>query len=178
MKTLLPFALLVATTWFGPLVHAEGVTLSAEECSVWLREQSFAASVANHDAKAFGEHVDPGAVFGAASANSQRGRDAVIEAWKPIIDGTKVTLEWHPRYVSIGADPNIAISRGPFVLIVKDANGVSSYQMGDFVSVWVRKNVKSPWRVLFDGGGPPPVPASEEEAMRHLQSAPSQCPRA
>lgn len=178
MKAVLPFILLAGAMLCSPLLRADGVVLSAEECGVWQRERSFAESVERHDAKAFAEHVDPGAVFGAASASPQRGRDAVIEAWKPIIEGSNVTLKWRPQYVSIGADPNIAISRGPFAIMGKDANGASSYKIGSFVSVWVRKDAKSPWRVLFDGGGPPPSSVNEAEAMRHLQSAPEHCPRA
>lgn len=152
-------------------------TFSAEECSVWARERSFADTVEHHDAKAFAEHIHPGAVFGAASPNPQRGRDAIIEGWKSIIEGTTVTLKWRPQYVSIGADPNIAISRGPFVLEAKSEQGVSSYKIGEFVSVWVRNDAKSPWVVLFDGGGPPPATVNEQEASRHLSAAPSQCPR-
>jgi ketosteroid isomerase-like protein len=161
---------------FASCAFADEVKLSKEECEVWARERSFAESVERHDAKAFAERVHPGAVFGAASANLQRGRDAIVKAWQPIIDG-KVSLRWRPHFVSIGADPNVAISRGPFVITNTDAHGVTTYQIGDFVSVWVRKDAKSPWTVLFDGGGPPPAAVSQEEADKHLQSAPDQCPQ-
>jgi ketosteroid isomerase-like protein len=156
---------------------AQEAKLSNEECAVWTRERSFANTVETHDAKAFAEHVHPGAVFSAATADPQRGRDAIVKAWQPIIDGQKVSLRWRPQFVSIGSDPNVAISRGPFVISSKDANGVASYRIGDFVSVWVRKDAKAPWKVLFDGGGPPPTTVSEEEATKHLQSVPEMCPR-
>jgi ketosteroid isomerase-like protein len=154
---------------------AQEPKLSAEECAVWASERAFAESVDHHDTKAFAAHVHPGAVFGAASANPQRGRDAVVKAWQPIIDGRDITLKWRPHYVSIGADPNVAISRGPFVISGKDANGAVTYKVGDFVSVWVRKGPTSPWMVLFDGGGPAPSAATEAEANEHLQSAPNKC---
>lgn len=38
--------------------------LTAEECAVWMRELSFARSVAEHDAPAFAEHVAETAIFG------------------------------------------------------------------------------------------------------------------
>ena len=171
MKYLIAMSLLALTS----AVNAQDAKLSAEECRVWAREQSFAASVDRHDAKSFAEHVHPGAVFGAASANVQRGRDAVVKAWQPIIEGRNVSLQWRPHFVSIGADPNVAISRGPFVISSKDANGSMMYAIGDFVSVWVRNNARSPWVVLFDGGGPPPAKVSEDEAKKHLQTAPAQC---
>ena len=54
------------------------VVLSPAECEVWARELGFAASVAAHDAAAFAEHVDPGAVFGAGRERQARGREAVV----------------------------------------------------------------------------------------------------
>jgi ketosteroid isomerase-like protein len=150
--------------------------LSKDECSVWIRERSFADSVERHDAKGFAEHIHSGAVFGAASVSPVRGRDAIVQAWKPILEGKSVSLKWRPQYISVGADPNVAISRGPFVLSSKNANGAPTYKIGDFVSVWVRKDSQSPWVVLFDGGGAPPTAATEEEAAHHLQGAPEQCP--
>jgi len=166
--------MLLACAWCAA---AQDAKLSDEECTVWARERSFANTVERHDTQAFAEHVHPGAVFGAASATPQRGRDVILKAWQSIIDGQQVSLRWRPKFVSIGSDPNVAISRGPFVISSKDASGVASYKIGDFVSVWVRKDPKSPWKVLFDGGGPPPATVSEAEANQHLQSAPDECPR-
>lgn len=173
MKCFVAVMLIVCASF----ASAQESKLSTQECAVWARERSFANSVEAHDAKAFAEHVHPGAVFSAATADPQRGREAIVKAWQPIIDGQNVSLRWRPRFVSIGSDPNVAMSRGPFVIASKDSNGVSSFKIGDFVSVWVRKNSKSPWMVLFDGGGPPPAPVSEEEANKHLHSAPDACPR-
>jgi ketosteroid isomerase-like protein len=150
--------------------------LTAAECEVFDRERSFADSVDRHDKKAFTEHVHENAVFGAASPNPQRGRAAVLEAWDGIIAGKNVKLEWRPQFVSIGAD-NVAISRGPFALTGKNEKGETKYAIGDFVSVWTRKDASSPWYVVLDGGGPPPTPATEEEVKRHMAAAPAVCPR-
>jgi ketosteroid isomerase-like protein len=154
---------------------AEGLT--AAECEVWQRERTFAESVAKHDRAAFIEHVDPGAVFGAASPQPQRGRDAVVQAWAGIIEGKGVTIEWRPHLVSVAADSRVAISRGPFAIVSWDAAGARKYAIGEFVSVWTRKDASSPWRVVLDGGGPPPASATEAEAKKHLDAAPANCPR-
>jgi ketosteroid isomerase-like protein len=152
--------------------------LSPAECQVWEREHSFAQSAMKHDKAAFAEHVHEAAVFGAASPNTQAGRDAILKAWNPIIEGKGVSLEWRPQYVSIGAETNVAMSRGPFAIKSWDDKGNTKYAIGSFVSVWVRKDDASPWLVVLDGGGPPPTPATEEEARKHLDSAPKECPRA
>jgi ketosteroid isomerase-like protein len=168
--------LMAGLIWFGAAGAAEQ-GMSAAECEVWERERTFAESAAKHDAAAFAAHVHEAAVFGAASAQTQQGREAILKAWAPIIAGKGVSLEWRPQFVSIGGGPNVAMSRGPFVLTVWDAEGKKKIGIGHFVSVWVRKDASSPWMVVLDGGGPPPAPATEEEARKHLESAPAQCPR-
>jgi ketosteroid isomerase-like protein len=152
--------------------------LSPAECQVWERERSFAQSAMTHDKAAFAGHVHEGAVFGAASPNTQLGRDAILKAWNRIIEGKGISLEWRPQFVSIGAGMNVAMSRGPFAIKSWDDKGNTKYAIGSFVSVWVRKDDASPWLVVLDGGGPPPTPATEEEARKHLDSAPTECPRA
>jgi len=149
--------------------------MSATECQVWERERSFAESVAKHDKKAFADHVYKDAVFSAATERTQRGRDTIVANWNDIIEGKKVSLEWRPQYVSIAADSNVAMSRGPYVFSGKDDKGVTKYAIGDFVSVWIRKDATSPWLVALDGGGPPPREVTEVEARKHLARAPAAC---
>jgi len=149
--------------------------MSAAECQVWERERTFAQSVANHDKKAFAEHVYDNAVFSAGTEHAQRGRDTIVANWNDIIEGKKVVLEWRPRFVTIAADTNVAMSRGPYVFSGKDDKGVTKFAIGDFVSIWVRKDAASPWVVALDGGGPPPKDVSEDDAKKHLASAPATC---
>ena len=168
-------ALLGAPAAFGA-DPAAGLT--AIECQVFERERTFALSVDNHDRKSFIEHVHANAVFGAASAQTQVGRDAIVKAWEGIIEGKGIKLEWRPQYVSSGADTNVAMSRGPFAITAKDDKGETKYLVGQFVSVWMRKDASSPWYVVLDGGGPPPTPATEAQAKQHIAAAPATCPRA
>jgi ketosteroid isomerase-like protein len=149
--------------------------LASTECEVWERERTFAESVARHDRAAFAEHLHDNAVFGAASPNTQRGRETILKAWNDIIEGKGVSLEWRPQHVSVGTDQNIAMSRGPFVITTWDDKGNRKIAIGSFVSVWMRKDKASPWQVAFDGGGPPPTAATADEAKKHLDSAPTVC---
>lgn len=152
--------------------------MSAAECAVWNREMSFAKSVDNHDVKAFASHVHPDAVFEAATANPVRGRDAVVEGWAPLFAGKDVVLVWRPRFVSIGGDPNVAMSRGPVMITDNRPEAKAHWRINTFASVWVRANAHAPWMVLFDGGGPPSTPvATETEALAHMATAPATCPQ-
>ena len=111
------------------------------------------------------------------AADSAAPASGGFKAWLPLIEAKGVSIEWRPQFVSITAGADVAMSHGPFVITRWDEAGQKSYLIGQFVSVWARRNASAPWRVMLDGGGPPPVAATEEEARRHLDAAPSACPR-
>jgi ketosteroid isomerase-like protein len=154
------------------------VVHTARECAVWQREASFARSVERHDAAAFAEHVHPGAVFNAGDVAAERGREAVVASWAGIIAGEPLILRWRPGVVQIGGDPDIAVSRGPFILEDPRPGAASRWRVGQFQSVWVRDRASGVWRVLFDAGAVPPRPVeSLDAAWRYLAAnSPLDCP--
>ena len=150
--------------------------MSARECEVWNRERSFAQSVERHDAEAFADHVQRDAVFQAATPEPLRGRAAVVEAWTPIVNGD-FPLRWHPGAVSIGGDPDIAMSVGLAWVENPDPKAASRYRLGSFVSTWVRDE-DGAWRVLFDRSAQPLRDASAEEVAKVRAALVETCPAA
>ena len=158
--------------------NAKESGMSAAECDVWNRERSFAASVEHHDAAAFADHVQLHAAFDAGSPQPTHGRDAVVAAWKGIIDGTQIKLGWSPGIVTIGGDGSLAISRGPaWIEDPKQTDMTKRYRIGGFISTWI-KDTDGQWRVLFDGGAAPMHPASADDVAKLVASLPKECPRA
>ncbi|MGY3264084.1 YybH family protein [Lysobacter sp. HA35] len=146
---------------------------SADECAVFARELSFAQSVADHDAAAFAEHVAPDAAFAAGSPRPQRGREAILRAWAPIVRGDGIRLEWYPVRTTVVGD--IAWSTGP-ALVEETGNGATRLTQGTFESVW-RRNAQGVWQVVFDSGTPPrEVQPAEADAFR--KGRPTTCPGA
>jgi len=127
------------------------VALSPQECEVWARELGFAASVAAHDAAAFADHIDPGAVFGAGRERQARGREAVAARWAGIVAGKDVTIAWYPERTTVGGVPGIAWSEGPSLVIEHPGTDAARYTLGRFHSVW-RRGEDGVWRVLYDDG--------------------------
>src|SRR5689334_19309627 len=109
----------------------EGRAMTANECVVWAREAAFAQTVEQHDAAAFASLIDAHAVFSAATGEPVRGRDRVVSDWRRIIAGDGVALHWRPQFVSIGANANIAMSRGPYFIERLGADG-PTYAIGAF----------------------------------------------
>lgn len=130
---------------------AAPAALSPAECEVWARELDFAASVARHDAAAFADHVDAGAVFGAGRERQARGRDAVVARWAGIVEGKAVTIEWYPERTTVGGVAGIAWSEGPSLVIEHPGTDAETFTLGRFHSVW-RRGEDGVWRVLFDDG--------------------------
>jgi ketosteroid isomerase-like protein len=150
--------------------------MTADECAVWNRERSFAASVAHHDAAAFAEHVNAHAVFDAGSTDPTRGRDAIVAGWNGIIEGKKTRLDWYPNVVTIGGDGNLAVSRGPYWMEDLRPDPKQHYQIGEFNSIWI-KDPDGQWRVLFDDGNAEPHGASADDVAKLVASLPKECPR-
>lgn len=112
------------------------VSMTADECAVWARERSFAATAETQDLAAFAAHVHPQAVFVAAAV--RRGRAAIVEDWRASISGGgPVRVRWHPEQVAIGGDPDIAISRGPAWYEDTRPEAAQRWRLGTFVSTWV-----------------------------------------
>jgi ketosteroid isomerase-like protein len=136
---------------------AKRIAASADECAVWRRELGFARSVDSHDARAFESYLHVGTVFNAGAVEADRGREAVAKSWAEIVEGRTIALRWRPGVVQIGGEPNIALSRGPYIM-ERMQSGAPVYRVGMYLSIWVRDGRDGVWRVLFDGSatnGPP-----------------------
>ena len=180
-KVLSTAAALLACALAAPLASAQDAkpaapppaSFSADECAVWARELSFAESIERHDAKAFAEHVHPGAVFSAKRPHPTRGRDAIVRQWAGLIDGTAVKLWWYPTAVAIGGEGDVAYSSGPALYESVDPKATQQHSIGGFQSVW-HKDADGTWRVLFDDGvQPKPATEAEVAAFRANRKA---CP--
>jgi ketosteroid isomerase-like protein len=146
----------------------------AETCAVWDREVAFARSVETHDAAAFAEHVHRGAVF-VDSEGIAQGRDAIVKGWASIVRGDALHLGWHPTSVVVTGDPRVALSRGPYWLEIAKPGEAPRFMTGTYQSVWV-KDADGAWRVLVDGGTPPPKESTPEAIAQLKASMPAACP--
>lgn len=165
--------LLPLASLFLPAAAAATPQLTASECEVWQREQSFARSVVQHDAAAFVAHLAENAAFGASTPEPNRGRDAIAKRWAGLIEGRRVALRWYPTRVTMapGVD-DVAWSSGPSLIEVLDPKAKDRYLIGAFHSVW-HKDADGVWRVLFDDGVEP-RPATAEE-VRNFEAGRSDC---
>jgi len=150
--------------------------LSAQECAVWAQEKAFAGTVARKDASAFASFIAADAAFAAGTDAPVHGRAAIVADWADILTGAPVHLEWRPAYVTIGGDPNLALSSGPYAMDRPDDAGGRRWAIGSFTTIWRRSAADAPWRVVLDTGSAPTPVGSQAAARAHLDAAPNACP--
>lgn len=101
--------------------------------------------MAERDFAAFGRHLAEESVF-FGSKDVQRGRQAVLAAWKAFFDGPVPPFSWEPDQVEVLASGQLALSTGP----MRNAQG---QVVARFNSIG-RMEPDGRWRVAFDKGSP------------------------
>jgi len=119
--------------------------LSPEEArqQVTETELAFARTMANRDLAAFGRFIAVDAVFHSGK-QAIRGRDAVIEAWKPFFASLEAPFSWSPDRVEVSGNGTLGSTSGPVV-------SSSGALTGRFKSIWQRQ-ADGQWRIVFDSG--------------------------
>jgi ketosteroid isomerase-like protein len=115
-------------------------------------ELSFAASVAAKDRESFAALIDEHAIFAAESVLN--GKPAILEAWAGFFAEGAPKMEWHPETVVVQTGGKLGISKGPYTLTFKAADGSESVQQGQFISIWEHQD-DGGWKIIFDSGCPP-----------------------
>ena len=137
---------------------------------VRCREISFSQSAEQQDLSAFRSHIDADARFVAATV--RRGVDSIAEGWAVFFAPDGPAIKWRPQVVEVLENGTLALSRGPYRVLARDADGNVVKSWGTFNSVW-RLNDDGQWRVVFDAGSP--AAGEPDEATRALLDQDHDC---
>jgi ketosteroid isomerase-like protein len=130
---------------------------------VRCQEIGFSKSVENTDLDQFRSFLDDDARFVGNSV--LRGPEAVTNAWGVFFTEGGPLIKWRPQFVEVLEDGNLALTRGPYRMIVKGDDGNTTETWGTFNSVW-RRQAGGEWRVVFDAGSQASeAPAAEIMAL-------------
>jgi ketosteroid isomerase-like protein len=123
------------------------------EQEVRQAEIAFDRAVADGDVEGFADMVAEDAVFFGAS--KLEGREAVVAAWRPLLDPESgISLRWSPSVVEVAASGDLGVSRGDYRLTQVAEDGSITVGVGTFVTVW-RRSEDGRFRAILDIGTPP-----------------------
>lgn len=143
----------------------------SERQAVVCAEVAFSKAAERRDLAAFSDLLDDDARF--VTGEVLRGPEAITGAWAPFFEADGPAIRWRPAIVEVIDDGTLAVSRGPYRIRGRDADGNTRESWGTFNSVW-RRTPDGSWRVLFDAGGDQGKEPSEED-RRVLEAEPA-CP--
>lgn len=106
-------------------------------------ERAFAKTMADRDHAAFSGFLSEETVF-FSDPDVQRGKEAVVAAWKPYFAKPAAPFSWKPEHVEVLDSGSLALSSGP----VYNAQGK---RIATFNSIW-RQEAPGVWRIVFDKG--------------------------
>ena len=139
---------LLGTAGFASRADAQQTQGGPDPQRVADAERAFAATMAKRDAAGFAAHISPEAIFMGSSDAPRvlRGRQMIVEAWKPYFDGPAAPFSWEPDIAEVLDSGTLALTSGP----VHDPKGEL---IGRFNSIW-RLEPDGRWRIVFDRGAP------------------------
>ena len=138
---------------------------------VRCREIGFSQATEDQDMAAFRSFIDADARF--VSNSVLRGVDDIAAAWSVFFGEDSPSIIWRPQVIEVLEDGKLALSRGPYRVTTKDADGNPVEQWGTFNSIW-RLHDDGQWRVVFDAGNPAASPP--DEATQALLDSIDDCP--
>ena len=147
-------ALLTAT-----LLLPGAIVLADPADEVRCREIGFSMAAENQDIDLFRSFIDSDARF--VGNVVTKGIDEIVAAWQPFFTEDGPAIKWRPQFVEVRDDGTLALTRGPYRMTSKDADGNPVEYWGTFNSVW-QKNSDGEWQVIFDAGNNAETPPDPE----------------
>ena len=139
--------ILVIAILAGFAANAAADTQSEVRC----QEIGFSKAAERRDLDAFVAYIDDDARF--VGRTVMRGPREISAAWSAFFEDDGPAIRWRPLFVEVLEDERLALTRGPYRVTERDADGSKIERWGTFNSVW-RKHADGTWRVVFDAGSP------------------------
>jgi len=89
-----------------------------------------------------------------------RGKEAVRQEWKPLLENKSISLRWQPISAEISKSGDLGYTVGSYTITRTDEKGGAIVGTGKYLTVW-RLLKGGAWKVEFDTGvpdTPPPAP--------------------
>jgi len=79
------------------------------------------------------------------------GRQALAEAWRPLLSNPALAIHWGPLYGSLSSGGDMGYTVGSYEITRTGEKGKRVVATGKYVTIW-RKQADGSWKVEFDSG--------------------------
>jgi ketosteroid isomerase-like protein len=91
-----------------------------------------------------------------------RGKSAVQQEWKALLENKSISLRWQPISAEIAKSGDLGYTVGTYTITRTDEKGSAIVGTGKYLTVWRLQKDKS-WKVEFDTGVPDSPPSTPQQ---------------
>jgi ketosteroid isomerase-like protein len=137
---------------------------AAKRDALLAADRAFDAATAERKIDGFSSFLADNAATLRADQPVLRGKAALRQDWKPLLENKSMSLRWQPISAEISKSGDLGYTVGSYTITRKDEKGSAVQGTGKYLTVW-RLQKDGSWKVEFDTGVPDTSPASPKPAQ-------------
>jgi ketosteroid isomerase-like protein len=149
------FVLGMATQW-------RGARAGADRDGLLAADRAFDAATAAKKFDGFSSFLADNVATLRADQPVLRGKVAMQQAWKPLLENQALSLRWQPTSAEISKSKDLGYTVGSYTLTQTNEKGSAVVGTGKYLTVW-RLQKDGTWKVEFDTGVPDTDPAKAKQ---------------
>jgi ketosteroid isomerase-like protein len=146
---------LTAMAWASVAAQSAADRKGAE-AAIIKADEAFCQAAIDHNVDRFRSLVADDATFGGGTPEQTRGLEAIVKAWAPFLKAGGPTLTWKPSHAEVLVGADVGYTVGTWERRVKAADGKTSTEHGEYMTVW-QKQADGSWKAVFDTGSEGPA---------------------
>lgn len=146
----------------GIATQRSGALAVANRDALLAADRAFDAATADKKMDGFSSFLADNVSTLRADQPVLRGKAAMQNAWKPLLENQSISLRWQPISADISKSRDLGYTVGSYTVTRTDEKGASIVGTGKYLTIW-RLQSDGSWKVEFDTGVPDTDPAAAKQ---------------
>jgi ketosteroid isomerase-like protein len=146
----------------GIATQRSGALAGANRDALLAADRAFDAATADKKLDGFSSFLADNVSTLRADQPVLRGKAAMQNAWKPLLENQSISLRWQPISAEISKSRDLGYTVGSYTVTRTDEKGASIAGTGKYLTLW-RLQSDGSWKVEFDTGVPDTDPATAKQ---------------
>jgi ketosteroid isomerase-like protein len=148
----------------GTVTVVRSAPPAAKPDALLAADRAFDAATAERKIDGFSSFLADNVATLRADQPVLRGKAALQQAWKPLLEDKSMSLRWQPISAKISKSGDLGYTVGSYAITRTDAKGDLIVGTGKYLTVW-RLQKEGSWKVEFDTGVPDTPATSPKQAQ-------------